>query len=232
MGAKNDLRRMLTRRARIDPRPGGPAPSPSNALARRSAVLILAGARETILAPGASAEDAAPVDTDILLTIRSTKLRHHPGQVAFPGGGIEGGDDSAAAAALREAREETGIAPQSVEILGSLPEIMLPASGNLVTPVLGWWSRPGALLVDGVETADARWTSVLRRNGSVHRGPAFRTSTSAPVIWGFTGRLLATVLDGAGWAQPWDETREITIDDRAPRVPGTGGTTGPRRTDQ
>ena len=122
---------------------------------------------------------------------------------------------------------------------------MLPASGNLVTPVLGWWSRPGALLMDGVETADAmrvavaalidpasRWTSVLRRNGSVHRGPAFRTSTSAPVIWGFTGRLLATVLDGAGWAQPWDETREITIDDRVPRVPGTGGTTGPRRTDQ
>ena len=106
MGAKNDLRRMLTRRARIDPHPGGPAPSPSNALARRSAVLILAGARETILAPGASAEDAVPADTDILLTIRSTELRHHPGQVAFPGGGIEGGDDSAAAAALREAREE------------------------------------------------------------------------------------------------------------------------------
>ena len=245
MGAKNDLRRMLTRRARIDPHPGGPAPSPSNALARRSAVLILAGARETILAPGASAEDAVPADTDILLTIRSTELRHHPGQVAFPGGGIEGGDDSAAAAALREAREETGIAPESVEILGSLPEIMLPASGNLVTPVLGWWSRPGALLVDGVETADAmrvavaalidpasRWTSVLRRNGSVHRGPAFRSATGAAVIWGFTGRLLATVLDGAGWAQPWDETREITIDDRVPRVPGTGGTTGPRRTDQ
>lgn len=147
MGAKNDLRRMLTRRARIDPHPGGPAPSPSNALARRSAVLILAGARETILAPGASAEDAVPADTDILLTIRSTKLRHHPGQVAFPGGGIEGGDDSAAAAALREAREETGIAPESVEILGSLPEIMLPASGNLVPRSSGggadralfWW---------------------------------------------------------------------------------------------
>ena len=204
MGAKNDLRRMLTRRARIDPHPGGPAPSPSNALARRSAVLILAGARETILAPGASAEDAVPADTDILLTIRSTELRHHPGQVAFPGGGIEGGDDSAAAAALRVARAETSIAPVSVENRGSLREMMLPASGNLVTPVLGWWSRPGALLVDGVETADAmrvavaalidpasRWTSVLRRNGSVHRGPAFRTSTSAPVIWGFTGRLLA-----------------------------------------
>ena len=219
---------------------------------------LTAALRDGVVGPlgqfGRAPDDARPAavlilltdepDPAVLFTERAGGLRAHAGQISFPGGGAETGE-TPVATALREAREETGIAPQSVEILGSLPEIMLPASGNLVTPVLGWWSRPGALLVDGVETADAmrvavaalidpasRWTSVLRRNGSVHRGPAFRTSTSAPVIWGFTGRLLATVLDGAGWAQPWDETREITIDDRAPRVPGTGGTTGPRRTDQ
>ncbi len=78
----------------------------------------------------------------VLLTLRTSHLKAHAGQVAFPGGRIEPDDASPEAAALREAEEEIGLAPGHVELAGRLPDYVT-GTGFLITPVL-------ALLPDGL----------------------------------------------------------------------------------
>ncbi|MGZ3215579.1 NUDIX hydrolase [Paracoccus sp. T5] len=75
-------------------------------------------------------------DGRLLLTKRGSGLRHHPGQIALPGGKVEPGDADAVAAALREAREEVGLDPAQVRLLGCLPPHRT-VTGFSVTPVLG-----------------------------------------------------------------------------------------------
>lgn len=77
----------------------------------------------------------------LLLTERTADLRHHAGQVAFPGGRVEASDANPAAAALREAQEEIGLAPDRVEILGELPAY-LTGSGFRISPVVGLIGQP------------------------------------------------------------------------------------------
>jgi 8-oxo-dGTP pyrophosphatase MutT (NUDIX family) len=82
----------------------------------------------------------------VLLTKRTAHLNKHAGQVSFPGGRIDPGDESAEHAALREADEEVGLAPRHVELIGRLEEYVT-GTGYRVTPVLG-------LLPDGAELHD------------------------------------------------------------------------------
>ncbi|NDL62495.1 CoA pyrophosphatase [Enterobacteriales bacterium SAP-6] len=72
----------------------------------------------------------------VLLTRRSTSLRKHAGQVAFPGGSADEQDASLIATALREAHEEVAIPAASVRILGQLPPVD-SNSGFQVTPIVG-----------------------------------------------------------------------------------------------
>lgn len=72
----------------------------------------------------------------LLLTQRSTMLRKHAGQVAFPGGAVDDTDESLIAAALREAWEEVAISPEHVEVIGTLPPVD-SVTGFQVTPVVG-----------------------------------------------------------------------------------------------
>ena len=74
-------------------------------------------------------------DPGLLLTVRRDDLRTHAGQIAFPGGRIDPGED-ALAAALREAQEELGIDPALVEVVGSLGEYRT-VTGYVVAPVIG-----------------------------------------------------------------------------------------------
>jgi 8-oxo-dGTP pyrophosphatase MutT (NUDIX family) len=71
----------------------------------------------------------------ILLTLRSTALRQHAGQISFPGGAIDEGDAGPAAAALREAREEVGLAVEQAQVVGYLPD-QLVITGFRITPVV------------------------------------------------------------------------------------------------
>ncbi|MBL7636765.1 MULTISPECIES: CoA pyrophosphatase [Atlantibacter] len=72
----------------------------------------------------------------LLLTQRSTRMRKHAGQVAFPGGARDPQDSSLIAAALREAQEEVAIPPELVEVIGVLPTVD-SVTGFQVTPVVG-----------------------------------------------------------------------------------------------
>lgn len=93
-------------------------------------------------------------ELSVLLTQRAEDLKHHPGQISFPGGRIEQGDQGPAAAALRETREEIGVDPGFVSVLGYLPNY-LTVSGYSVTPVVGRVEPGFALKPDQVEATHA-----------------------------------------------------------------------------
>jgi 8-oxo-dGTP pyrophosphatase MutT (NUDIX family) len=196
--------------------------------ARPAAVLVLFGVLDAIPSDSAARAHAVSRDLDVLLLARASTLRAHPGQVAFPGGRVDPGDDGPVAAALREAVEETGLEPDGIEVLGALDSIPLAFSRHEVTPVLAWWRRPSPVrAVDAAESADVfrvpvadlldprrRGSTVIRRDGHEWRGPAFVVThgTARHVVWGFTAMVLDALFDRLGWTEPWDATREIALE--------------------
>ncbi len=86
----------------------------------------------------------------VLLTQRSAELKHHAGQVSFPGGRMEQSDADIEATALRETREEIGIAEEQVSIIGYL-ETMPTVTGYAVTPVVGLVDGAVELTLDKTE---------------------------------------------------------------------------------
>ncbi len=175
---------------------------PPPAGGRASAVLVLFG--------------DGPAGPDVLLIQRSSGLRTHAGQTAFPGGAIDEGDAGPVAAALREAAEETGLDPAGVEVVGVLPELFVARSGFRVIPVLAWWRRPTPVgpadpaevaAVERVRIADladpANRFTVRHPSGLV--GPAFRVG--GVLVWGFTAGILDRLLALCGWERPWDAER-------------------------
>ncbi|WP_205861081.1 NUDIX hydrolase [Planosporangium flavigriseum] len=174
-------------------------PTPE-AAGRESAVLILLG------------EESPDSGPDVLMLQRAHTLRNHAGQPAFPGGACDPGDADVAATALREAAEEVGLDPTSVEVVTHLPTLWIPVSDFLVTPVLAWWHTPHPVRpVDLAEVARVERVPVselvdpdnrLRvRSPSGWIGPAFRVREM--LVWGFTAGVLSTLLEMAGWSVPW-----------------------------
>ena len=188
---------------------------------RKAAVLMLFGALDNV--PAVSEKLLAPADLDVLLLQRAQTLEDHPGQVAFPGGGIDPGE-SAVNAALREGEEETGLNPAGVDVLGVMPELALPRGNFLVTPVLAWWAAQSPVrVVDYGESAqvfrvpvrdlldpDNRVMATVSRAGQTFQSPAF--TVNGVVVWGFTGMILNQLFEQLGWAVPWDRTRLYGID--------------------
>lgn len=94
-----------------------------------------------------------PEGLALLFTQRASHLKHHPGQVSFPGGGMEAVDAGAWEAALREAREEIGLDRDYVELAGYLHDHMV-ISGYVVTPVVAFVRMGFALRLDTTEVED------------------------------------------------------------------------------
>jgi 8-oxo-dGTP pyrophosphatase MutT (NUDIX family) len=127
----------------------------------------------------------------------------HSGQISLPGGKAEAGDSDPAATALREAREEIGIDPGEVTILGKLTDLYIPPSNFLVSPYIGYSaSRPAFVPDPGevVRTVEVKLADLfsdlnkkevtLRIRGGVEI-TAWAYVINKDVIWGATAMIVA-----------------------------------------
>lgn len=198
---------------------------PNAAGGRQAAVLVLLS--ET------------PGGAELILTRRREDLRSHPGQVAFAGGRREPGEQPVHTA-LREAREEIGLEPDSAVVLGGLPSFYLPPSRAHVTPVVAHWRRPHPLRAEPSEVAailrvplrqlldPKRWrVTELERRSSW-----WAWQLDGDVLWGASAAIVADLLDRLcpGWnagqdarslpaehhLRPWADTPLVTPPRRLP----------------
>ena len=182
---------------------------------RASAVLVLLGEQQ-------------PDRPDLLVLQRAATMRNHAGEAAFPGGAADPGDADPVATALREANEEVGLDPASATVLAALPELYIPVSRFVVTPVLAWWHAPHP--VHSREPAEVAHVTRLPiaelvdpanrirvRHPSGWVGPAFQVR--GMLVWGFTAGVIASLLDMAGWSRPWQPGRLLELPARPVPVP-------------
>jgi 8-oxo-dGTP pyrophosphatase MutT (NUDIX family) len=146
-----------------------------------------------------------PDGLTVLFTVRAPGLRHHAGQVSFPGGRLDSVDRGPREAALREAAEEVGLAPELVEVAGFLPNY-LTITGYSVTPVVGFVApafqpRPDAMEVS--ETFEVP-LAVLLEPGRMQlrhkrymgvKLPYFEMPWGPHRIWGATAAMLVNFRD-------------------------------------
>lgn len=163
-------------------------------------------------------------EVELTLTCRQPTLSSHPGQISFPGGRVDDGE-SIIEAALREAREEIGLDPGSVTVLGRLPAFYIPPSRFWMSAVVARWDQPHRLVPNDGEVAEIltvttgvlrdprRWRAVqLRASGATW---AWQLAPQR-LLWGatavVTGVLLQTMDPGwSGGVDPGDLDEECQI---------------------
>jgi 8-oxo-dGTP pyrophosphatase MutT (NUDIX family) len=150
----------------------------------------------------------------MLFTQRATQLRNHAGQISFPGGRIEASDAGPSAAALREAREEIGLAERFVSVIGYLPDHVV-VTGFRITPVVGFVQPGFELLLAPEEVADTFEVPVnYLFDPANHRLQRRRSSVTGEEvdfreipfggrsIWGATAGMLLTLYRLCAGTQP------------------------------
>jgi hydroxyethylthiazole kinase-like uncharacterized protein yjeF len=211
----------------VDPETTRPPPD-----ARTGAVLVLL-------------EDT-PDGPQLVLTRRRRDMRSHPGQVSFPGGRLDP-DETIEEAALREAQEEVGLEPDSVELVGVGPAFYIPPSRFWVVPVAGRWVRPHELRPNPWEVDTILHVPVahlLEQERWRHvplslRGSSWAWQLEEDLLWGATAIVCALMLDVVvpGWSggmtpadlddelavRPWEQApvvvRRARLGDGLPSVP-------------
>jgi 8-oxo-dGTP pyrophosphatase MutT (NUDIX family) len=163
--------------------------------------------------PGVQPREAAallllfPRDDELWLplTVRSSRLPTHRGEVSLPGGAVDPTDVDPAATALREANEELGISPFSVEVVGQLTSFYIPPSNFRLTPIVGLsaaepvlqpnpgevetaFSVPLSRLLDPATIQEEIW----ERRGVQMRVPFFMLEGRK--VWGATALLLSELV--------------------------------------
>jgi 8-oxo-dGTP pyrophosphatase MutT (NUDIX family) len=141
----------------------------------------------------------------ILFTKRTDKVRHHKGEISFPGGIYDATDKDLLATALREAHEEIGLKPQDVDLLGALDE-MMTMTDFIVSPFVGLIPYPytfipsheeideiiilplSGFLKEGVLSEEYRTYNERTEKVSVYQ-------CSGHVIWGATAKILRQFLE-------------------------------------
>ena len=171
------------------------APTPAHEPTRKGAAVLLLA-------------DPATPGLPLLFMRRSRLVRSHRGQIAFPGGGVEPGDDGPAATALREAHEELGVAPELVEVLGLLRPVTTATSERHLIPVVALQRAPIEPVPDGFEVAE--WfrvpltelltAPVTARGlpGGSRDGFVRFYEVGGRVIWGATAAILHDLLTRLG----------------------------------
>lgn len=179
----------LPAQSRMAPRPRGRAPERPP---RAAAVLALLYPHNGVL--------------HLPFTRRTQTVATHRGQISWPGGAREG-EEPLETTALRETREELGIDPSSVDVMGRLTPLLTGTSGFIITPVVGWTPvRPG-FEPDSREVAEVLELPLadLRRTGVVHteqwelhgrqtQVPFYRLGPRTR-IWGATAMILSELME-------------------------------------
>lgn len=145
-------------------------------------------------------------ETFLLLTRRTQMVEHHKGQIAFPGGAADEGEDLLQTA-LRETYEEIGISPAQVEILGRLPDTEVTVSGFRVTPYVGVVPHPYPFRLNVEEIEDlvpvplavfrdpANLRVEQREVAPGRRGTVYYYTYEGQTIWGATARIIKDLVD-------------------------------------
>ena len=142
-------------------------------------------------------------ELSVLLTQRSAELKHHAGQVSFPGGRMEEDDASVEATALRETEEEVGIRAHHISVLGYL-QTMPTITGYAVTPIVGMVAAEAELVIDPTEveyTFEVPLSFLLDKRNDVRtewethdrKVPMVEFHWEGERIWGATAFMIITL---------------------------------------
>jgi 8-oxo-dGTP pyrophosphatase MutT (NUDIX family) len=161
-----------------------------------------------------------PEGARLVYTVRRDHLPDHAGQISFPGGSLEPGDDSLLETALREAEEEIDLSPNLVEVIGELEEMYIPPSNFRVSPFVGLLPPEAELVIapdeveeiftvslDELMSPETFRKTLWRRDGRDYEIPVFAVEgPPRREIWGATAAMTAALLVRLGW-RPGDTTR-------------------------
>ena len=142
----------------------------------------------------------------VLLTKRTDRVKHHKGEISFPGGVVDEGDKDTEATALRETFEEIGLPREDMEILGKLDDAVTISSAHLVTPIVAKIAYPYPFSVNEEEIEELieipleafldenRWTEDIHLNGD-KKVLNYSFEYEGRIIWGATARIIRQFLD-------------------------------------
>jgi 8-oxo-dGTP pyrophosphatase MutT (NUDIX family) len=139
-----------------------------------------------------------------VFTERRHDLRRHAGEISFPGGRQDFPDEDLRETALREAKEEIGLAPDRVEMIGALPPVGTFVTGYRVFPFVGWIEDGNAWTPQETEVEqilEMSLPALIRGYESkrlIRKGVPIKTPTytvDGHLVWGATGRMVESLLD-------------------------------------